>query len=166
MKRHIKIQAIIGLISLAVFSIILLVDASKTPKDLSFIEGKIKAVRLIKERRVSKSYKESYRYTYTFQLDTSDETFGIYVGTQSQASKQADKYTALLLNKNLAIYYETSALSPINRNIYLLKAAGKTIIKRDQKTRRNIGITIAILDFILLILFWLKLKKTKETKTI
>jgi len=166
MKDGTKIQAVILVIFLAIISIILLVDASKTPNDLSFIEGKIKSVQLIKERSFSKSYKKRYRYTYTFQLDTSDQTFGIYVGTQSQASKQADKYTKLLLNKKLAIYYETSTLSTINRNIYLLKAAGKTIIKRNQKTRRNIGIAIAILDFILFILFWLKLKKTKEIKTI
>lgn len=161
MKDGTKIQAVILVIFLAIISIILLVDASKTPNDLSFIEGKIKSVQLIKERIFRKSFKKSYRYTYTFQLGTSDQTFGIYVGTKSQARKAADRYTKLLINKDLAIYYDSNSLSAIN-SIYELKADGKTIVKRNQKMRKNIGIAIAVLDVILALFFWLKLKKIKK----
>lgn len=157
-----RIKIIILIAILAAFAMFLYLEGTKSLTDLKFITGKITATQIVKKTTKN----SSYRYVFTFKLDTSDQDFGIYLGTKKQAEKAIKTtYSDLKIGEELTVYYDTNFITEyedITFNIYRLKHNNKTLILKDKKAYTNWAIVIALIDILLAYFFVKYFKNQKE----
>ena len=107
------------------------------------------------------------QYTFYFKLNSTNQVFGIFLGSGENALKRGEYYDELIkLNQQISIYFDNNLIAKsenITRLIYRLEYNGKVILESDQKGRRKAGlIAYSIMLIFLLLLYWLKRKYKRE----